>query len=201
MEQPEKLLLIIFYRNPQAGKVKTRLAATLGDEKALEIFVKLSSHIRDITENLAVVDKIVYYSDAIEQGDLWTDIAYLKALQRGDDLGARMKNAFAEGFRSGYTSACIIGTDCYELTEEVLARSFEALKTADAVVGPARDGGYYLLGMKKTFPELFDNKPWSTDAVFRKTIEDLDLLGLKYAILPVLRDVDTEDDVPPELLA
>jgi uncharacterized protein len=200
MEQ-EKLLLIIFYRNPQAGTVKTRLAATLGDEKALEIFVKLSLHIRDITENLTVVDKIVYYSDAIEQGDLWNETAYLKALQRGDDLGARMKNAFAEGFRSGYTSVCIIGTDCYELTEEVLARSFEALKTADAVVGPARDGGYYLLGMKKPFPELFDNKPWSTDAVFRKTIEDLDQLGLKYAILPVLRDVDTEDDVPPELLA
>lgn len=199
MEQPEKSLLIIFYRNPQAGKVKTRLAATLGDEKALEIFVKLSSHIRDITENLTV-DKIVFYSDAIEQGDLWTDTAYLKALQRGDDLGARMKNAFAEGFRSGYISVCIIGTDCYELTEEVLARSFEALKTADAVVGPARDGGYYLLGMNKPFPELFDNKPWSTDTVFRKTIEDLDLLGLKYAILPVLRDVDTEDDVPPELL-
>lgn len=199
MEQPEKSLLIIFYRNPQAGKVKTRLAATLGDEKALEIFVKLSSHIRDITENLTV-DKIVFYSDAIEQGDLWTDTAYLKALQRGDDLGARMKNAFAEGFRSGYISVCIIGTDCYELTEEVLARSFEALKTADAVVGPARDGGYYLLGMNKPFPELFDNKPWSTDTVSRKTIEDLDLLGLKYAILPVLRDVDTEDDVPPELL-
>lgn len=199
MEQPGKSLLIIFYRNPQAGKVKTRLAATLGDEKALEIFVKLSSHIRDITENLTV-DKIVFYSDAIEQGDLWTDTAYLKALQRGDDLGARMKNAFAEGFRSGYISVCIIGTDCYELTEEVLARSFEALKTADAVVGPARDGGYYLLGMNKPFPELFDNKPWSTDTVFRKTIEDLDLLGLKYAILPVLRDVDTEDDVPPELL-
>ena len=72
MEQPEKLLLIIFYRNPQAGKVKTRLAATLGDKKALEIFVKLSSHIKDITENI-MVDKTVFYSDAIEHGDLWTD--------------------------------------------------------------------------------------------------------------------------------
>lgn len=199
MEHPEKSLLIIFYRNPQVGRVKTRLAATMGDERALGIFVKLSSHIKDITENI-MVDKTVFYSDAIEHGDLWTDDAYLKALQHGKDLGVRMKNAFDEGFKSGYTSICLIGTDCYELTKEVILRSFEALLTADAVIGPARDGGYYLLGMKKLYPELFENKPWSTDTVFRKTIEDLDLLGLKYTILPVLRDVDTEDDVPRELL-
>jgi rSAM/selenodomain-associated transferase 1 len=199
MEQPEKSLLIIFYRNPQAGKVKTRLAATMGAEKALGIFVKLSSHIKDITENITV-DKMVFYSDVIVHGDLWTDAAYLKALQRGSDLGIRMKNAFDQGFRSGYTSISIIGTDCFELSQEVISRSFEALVTSDAVIGPARDGGYYLLGMKRLYPELFENKPWSTDTVFRKTIEDFDLLGLKYTILPVLRDVDTEDDVPQELL-
>ena len=199
MEQRKKSLLIIFYRNPQAGKVKTRLAATMGDAKALEIFIKLSSHVKDITENIPV-DKIVFYSDVIERGDLWTDAAYLKALQHGKDLGIRMKNAFEEGFRSGYHSISIIGTDCFELTEDVVSRSFEALLTVDAVIGPARDGGYYLLGMKKLYPELFENKPWSTDTVFRETIEDLDLLGLKYAILPVLRDVDTEGDVPRELL-
>lgn len=199
MEQRKKSLLIIFYRNPQAGKVKTRIAATMGAEKALEIFIKLSMHVKNITENIPI-DKIVFYSDVIERGDLWPDATYLKALQHGKDLGIRMKNAFDEGFNSGYHSICIIGTDCFELTEQVISRSFEALLSADVVIGPARDGGYYLLGMKKLYPGLFENKPWSTATVFRKTIEDLDLLGLKYTLLPVLRDVDTEGDVPEDLL-
>lgn len=198
MEKTSKLLLIIFYRNPKTGKVKTRLAATLGDQKALEIFRKLSLHTKIITENLQV-EKIVFYSDSIDLMDIWSNATYLKALQRGEDLGEKMKYAFEAAFETGYTSVCIIGTDCYELTSGIIERGFEALKSADAVIGPARDGGYYLLGMNRLHPEVFQNKSWSTETVFRETLADFESLGLKYVILPVLRDVDTEDDLPDEL--
>ena len=198
MEKAGKPLLIIFYRNPEAGKVKTRLAATVGNRRALEVFRKLSLHTKQVTENLDT-DKIVFYSDAIDLMDMWPNALYLKSLQQGKDLGERMKLAFAAAFETGYTSVCIIGTDCFELTTEVISRAFQALDRTDAVIGPARDGGYYLLGLNNLYPEPFRNKQWSTGTVFRETIRDFDALGLQYVILPVLRDVDTEDDLPDEL--
>ena len=198
METTTKQLLIIFYRNPQVGKVKTRLAATVGDQKALDVFRQLSLHIKSITENLPQ-HKIVFYSDFMDLIDMWPNAHYLKALQQGEGLGERMKAAFDAAFETGYTSVCIIGTDCYELTSEIIGRGFDALNTADVVIGPARDGGYYLLGMNRLYPAVFEHKQWSTDTVFRDTIRDFDLLGLKYVILPVLSDVDKEDDLPAEL--
>src|SRR5688500_10095027 len=197
MEKISKSLLIIFYRNPKAGKVKTRLAATVGDQKALEIFRKLSLHTKIMTENLQA-EKIVFYSDSIDLMDIWSNAIYLKALQHGEDLGERMKHAFEAAFETGYTSVCIIGTDCYELTSEIIERGFEELKSADAVIGPARYGGYYLLGMNSLHPEVFQRKEWSTETVFRETIRDFDRLHLKYVILQILRDIDTESDLPEE---
>lgn len=198
MDKTSSLLLIIFYRNPIAGKVKTRLAATMGDQMALKIYRALSQHTRTITEYLPLT-KIVYYTDAIEQGDMWPDNVFKKSLQQGEDLGERMENAFNEGFESGFTSICIIGTDCYELTREIILQAFTALKSSDAVVGPARDGGYYLLGMNKPLKDVFRNKRWSTDAVFQDTIRDFKSLQLRYVKLPKLTDVDTDGDLPQEL--
>lgn len=197
MDKTSRRLLIIFYRNPIPGKVKTRLAATVGDQKALEIYRALSQHTRTITEKLPAA-RIVYYTEAIEQNDLWPNGVFKKALQKGAGLGQRMENAFKEGFESGYTSICIIGTDCWELTTETILQAFEALNSADAVIGPARDGGYFLLGMNKLYPELFKDKQWSSGSVFSDTIYDFTSLGLKYVTLEELRDVDTEDDLPEE---
>lgn len=197
MEKPEKSLLIILYRNPEMGKVKTRLAATLGKEKALEIFKKLALHTKMITQGVPV-DKIVFYSHSIDLMDIWSNAIYLKALQKGDDLGERMRDAFASGFESGYHSICIIGTDCFELQTHAIQRAFEALKSVDAVIGPARDGGYYLLGMQRFYPAFFRNKQWSTETVFHDTVRDFESLGLNYMKLETLRDVDTEADLPEE---
>ena len=198
MDPPDKSLLIIFYRNPRIGAVKTRLAATVGNEKALGIFMKLSLHTKNITKPLKI-DKIVYYSDFIDPMDIWTRADFLKALQDGADLGERMKNAFVDGFKRGYKSICVIGTDCYELTGEIVEHAFDALNAHEAVIGPARDGGYYLLGMRRLHAEVFTNKQWSTDSVFRETIRDFETLGLNYVKLKMLRDVDREDDLPEEL--
>lgn len=198
MDEKTRSLLIIFYKNPQAGKVKTRLAATVGDDKALSIFHKLALHTKNISANLGM-DKIVFYSDAIDLMDIWPNATYLKAMQQGEDLGERMKNAFIAGFETGYSSICIIGTDCYELSEQVIRQAFETLQSVDAVVGPARDGGYYLLGMNEPHSSIFDNKEWSTDSVLQDTLADFNELGLRYVKMQELRDVDTEDDLPEQL--
>ncbi len=195
MGASRKSLLIIFYRNPRLGAVKTRLAATLGEEKALAIFQKLALHTKNITRGLAM-DKAVFYSEVVEQDDVWPSSAFRKFEQGGGDLGKRMRNAFSTGFDMGYDRVSIIGTDCYELTGSIIDQAFESLTTVDAVIGPAVDGGYYLLGMRKFYPAVFDNKRWSTDTVLKETVEDFESMGLTYSKLEVLRDVDREEDLP-----
>lgn len=197
MDQQRKALLIIFYRNPKIGKVKTRLAATVGNQKALEIYMKLSLHTKTITEYLNL-EKIVFYTDVIDLMDIWPNATFLKALQDGKELGEKMKNAFVAGFETGYTSICIIGTDCYELTAEIITQAFDALKSADAVIGPSKDGGYYLLGMTNPHTGVFNNKNWSTETVLQETIQNFESLNLNYIKLQELTDVDTAEDLPDE---
>ena len=193
-----KSLLIIFYRNPEIGKVKTRLAATLGDASALAIYVYIVAHTKTLTENIQV-DKAVYYSNYIDTEDNWSNGVYKKYLQVGTDLGEKMSNAFVQAVQSGHQSICIIGTDCYELTSSIVEEAFLRLQSHDVVIGPARDGGYYLLGMNTHHPEFFKGKNWSTDSVFEATLHDFRHLGLTYFVLPLLTDVDDEKDIPAEL--
>lgn len=197
-EVRSKRLLIIFYRNPQLGRIKTRLAAEIGDSKALAIYLFLSAHTRNITEHLAE-DKVVFYSDYIDTEDSWSNSIYQKQLQNGADLGQKMYNAFLHGFEKGYGSICIIGTDCFELTSSIIADAFNALTSSDAVIGPAKDGGYYLLGMNRLRMEYFENKSWSTDSVLKDTIADFEKAEIKFHELPVLSDVDVRADLPDEL--
>jgi len=191
-------LLIIFYRNPELGKVKTRLAATLGDSSALAIYLFMAAHTKAITKNI-LPDKAVFYSHHIDTEDNWDNAVYQKQLQSGIDLGERMFNAFRNGFQSGYRSICIIGTDCLELTADIITEAFANLHSNDTVAGPARDGGYYLLGMNTLHADLFQNKLWSTSSVYASTLLDFKRLGLKFSELPVLTDVDEEKDLPEEL--
>lgn len=185
--------VIIFVRNPQLGKVKTRLAATLGEEKALAIYKELLLHTKEIT-NQITADKYVFYFDKIEGNDLWNDEVFFKRLQSNDELGRKMENAFSELFDTGYDEVLIIGSDCLQLTTLIIEEAFILLNDNDVVIGPAKDGGYYLLGMKKLIGLVFKNKQWSTDTVFHKTINDLKADNFSFACLPVLTDVDTEED-------
>jgi rSAM/selenodomain-associated transferase 1 len=190
--------LIIFVRNPVLGKVKTRLAATIGNEKTLLLYKHLLQHTHSITENLPVT-KFVFYADYVNEDDLWN--GFEKRLQQGNDLGERMKNAFAELFKSGFTNICIIGSDCYELTSDILADAFEKLSAVDVVAGPVSDGGYYILGMNKPVPDFFMNKEWSTDNVFADTLKDAAAQNLSLYQLPLLHDIDTEADLRNSALA
>jgi rSAM/selenodomain-associated transferase 1 len=187
-------LLIIFYRNPELGKVKTRLAKTIGEERALAIYLKLSSHTRDITEELAGA-KVIYYSEFADSEDHWPNASYQKKVQQGNDLGEKMHDAFVNAFSDGYKSVCIIGTDCLELTSSIIKNAFQQLITYDAVIGPAVDGGYYLLGMNKLHPEIFKGKSWSTASVCANTISDFKNLKLSFSKLEMLSDIDYENDL------
>jgi len=196
---PRKELLIIFYRNPELGKVKTRLAATLGDAGALAIYLKLVNHTKEITSSLPV-DRVVYYTNFIDKEDNWPNEKFDKQLQVGETLGDRMRNAVQEGFRNGYESVCIIGTDCLEMTEEIIGDAFELLNKSEVVIGPAKDGGYYLLGAASFHQEFFQNKVWSSDSVFKDTLEDCKKLQLAFELLPILSDVDEAKDLPKDIL-
>jgi len=187
-----KNLLLIFTRNPELGKCKTRLAATVGDETALDIYKFLLQRTASITKDLRVV-KEVYYSMAIWKNDVWDNQAYTKKLQQGEDLGERMGNAFRSGFESGFEKIIIIGSDMYDLNTADLKNAFKILNDSDYVVGPAQDGGYYLLGMKVFDENLFKAKLWGTETVLQHTLNDLK--NKKVELLETKNDIDVYEDI------
>ena len=190
-----KPALIIFVRNPEPGKVKTRLAKTIGNAKALEVYIRLLDHTHSITKELAC-DKYIFYADQITDTDIWENTVYRKKIQQGQDLGERMHHAFTNLFAEGHSRIQIIGSDCYELTAEIIQSGFEKLTEKEVVIGPSTDGGYYLLGMQAPIKNVFSHKQWSTDSVFTDTVRDLQNHSFSYALLPMLPDVDEEKDIP-----
>ncbi|MBK6391116.1 MAG: TIGR04282 family arsenosugar biosynthesis glycosyltransferase [Saprospiraceae bacterium] len=184
--------LIIFIKNPVLGKVKTRLAASIGDVAALEIYKNLLDHTRIVTLGVDDTTRLLFYSDKVERHDLWPEKKFSKNLQTGADLGERMLNAFR--LTPEYEKILIIGSDCPGITNDIIEQAYTALDFHDVVIGPSHDGGYYLLGMNTLIPELFQHIPWSTDQVLLETIKVLQHKRLLYKLLPTLRDVDTIED-------
>ncbi|WP_339882178.1 TIGR04282 family arsenosugar biosynthesis glycosyltransferase [Polaribacter vadi] len=195
-----KNLLLIFTRNPELGKAKTRLAKTVGDETALEIYKFLLERTRDISSKVNA-DKAVYYSVKIRENDIWNPDIYQKHQQFGDDLGIRMLNAFKNGFEAGYEKVMIIGSDLYDLSEKNIEKAFVALNTNDVVIGPAEDGGYYLLGMNALQENVFKNKEWGTASVRRDTLTNL--TDKKVKLLEFKNDIDVYEDILniPEIMS
>ena len=149
-----KSALIVFTRNPELGKCKTRLAATIGDQSALDVYRFLLDHTVKITTPVTA-DVYVYYSEKIKDVDIWDTSIFRKKQQQGHDLGDKMQHAFTEVFNMGYQRAIIIGSDMYDLTTQELEDAFLKLEDNNFVIGPAQDGGYYLLGMKHLKPPAF----------------------------------------------
>ncbi len=186
-------LLIVFCKNPLLGQVKTRLAKTLGDEMALAIYLKLINYTQNVVKAVDA-DVAVYYSDYVDTEDSWNN-AYIKKRQHGKDLGEKMFNAISEGLNMGYASVCLVGTDIYELTPGIIDGAFDKLNKSDVVIGPARDGGYYLIGMTRPDAKVFDISAWSTSSVLEETLLRVQEKGLGYAMLEALGDIDTEEDL------
>lgn len=185
-------LLIIFTRNPELGKCKTRLAAVIGDKAALDIYTFLLKHTVDITMNLKMEIQ-VHYSETIHENDLWDTAIYDKKKQEGEDLGARMQYAFMKGFEAGFKRIVIIGSDMYDLDQTDIEKAFSTLNNHNFAIGPAKDGGYYLLGMKELNYDIFRNKKWGTATVLADTLKDLRNDSL--AILKERNDIDVYEDI------
>ncbi|EAS20291.1 conserved hypothetical protein [Flavobacteria bacterium BBFL7] len=184
--------LIIFTRNPELGKGKRRLAATVGDQAAFEIYKFLLSHTREITKSVNAQPQ-VWYSEKLHQNDDWDNEVYQKYVQQGEDLGVRMQQAFDTAFKT-HDKVVIIGSDMHDLTTQDLDKAFELLDSHDAVMGPAIDGGYYLLGFKQQVPaNVFSNKEWGTETVQAETLKDLK--NLNYTLLEPRNDVDFYEDI------
>jgi rSAM/selenodomain-associated transferase 1 len=135
----------------------------------------------------------VYYSVKIRSNDIWDSKNYQKNQQVGEDLGIRMQNAFKNGFDAGYKKVVIIGSDLYDLTSENIEKAFTELDNNDVVLGPAEDGGYYLLGMNLLHSTIFKNKKWGTQTVRKDTLTDLK--DKKVHLLEELNDIDIFEDI------
>ena len=189
---PKKDALLIFTRNPELGKVKTRLAKGIGEVNALEVYKKLLQHTHDQIHTLGVT-KRVGYSDRLGIDDLWDASVFEKFVQEGGDLGERMQRAFEQAFLENFQKVIIIGSDLYDLKNSHLEQAFEALDHSDAVIGPALDGGYYLLGLRQPIPNIFKNKTWGSVSVLRDTRKDLKEYTVRY--LEPLNDIDYAKDL------
>ena len=187
-----KNLLIIFTRNPILGKVKTRLAKTVGDKTALDIYTFLLKKTKEITLD-SPCDKVVYYSEKLIKNDIWNCNSFRKEVQSGEDLGAKMKNSFYDAFENNYRKVVLIGSDIYDLESYHINEAFKKLDTNDVVMGPALDGGYYLIGLKKMHPKIFDNKRWGSSTVRKDTLKNLEKVDVH--LLPILNDVDVIEDI------
>ena len=190
--------LLFFVKNPEKGKVKTRLAASIGDERALKLY---KGFLLNILSNLNKGTFLFYLcffpADALESLRQWLGEDYLYTPQQGEDLAERMKNGFMEAYTMGFKRVVLIGSDIPDLPLEFIEEAFTSLKEKDAVIGPSLDGGYYLIGFKdKTFSsQVFKGIPWSTERVFEQTTKILEREGLTVHFLKPLRDIDKVEDL------
>lgn len=188
----QKNLLIVFVKNILLGKVKTRLAKTIGDQNAFEVYKHLVGITERETIKLTNCTVQIYFSDVILE-DKWPGKE--KFVQHGEDLGERMKNAINHGFHLGYERIVGVGSDLPDLTSGIIHEGLEALKTSNTVFGPSEDGGYYLIGMNQMIPCVFENKAWSTPTLLTETQKDLEKNGFTIQLLAELNDVDTLEDL------
>jgi uncharacterized protein len=187
--------LLIFIKNPILGQVKTRLAATIGTAEALRVYTQLLAATRRAAALLADVRCVVYYSDEIAENDAWHNDIFAKRQQlQSPDLGERMAAAFAEAFAAGAEKVVIIGSDCPDLTTAGIEAAFDALDACDMVLGPAADGGYYLLGLRTMQPNLWRDMTWSVATVCAETLRRAAQKNLSVQRLPTLTDIDTYAD-------
>ena len=188
--------LIAFAKVPRPGRVKTRLAAAIGDEEAAALYRNMGRRVLDGVRGgqyrlVAYIDPANELAAARE----WLGGAGVEFRpQEGDDLGARLADAFRREFQRA-RHVCAIGTDAPAVDRRVVERAFAELATSDLVLGPALDGGYYLIGVGGDWPELFRNVPWSTEDVMTTTLARAHALKLRTATLEPLPDIDTVEDL------
>lgn len=197
---PQPAALLVFVRAPRAGEVKTRLAAAIGADAALRVYRRLAEQALRAARGVGQAAQVrVHYTPAGARQEVedWLGPGPAYFPQEEGDLGARMAAAFAQAFAAGYTRVVIVGSDLPGLSTTLLADALHLLEAHAAVLGPALDGGYWLLGLRAPAPALFRDMAWSGDGVLAATLERMAALSLDVALLPALSDVDVEADLPP----
>lgn len=188
----EQNLVIVFAKNILLGSVKTRLAKTVGDQAAFDVYKYLVEITERETNAITNAHVHIYWSDVIIP-QKWSEKE--KFVQSGTDLGERMMNAFKSGFDKGYKHIIGVGADLPDLSSKIIEQGLSALENNDTVFGPSEDGGYYLIGMNQMIPCIFENKPWSTDNLLEITRNELEKNGYSVHLLKELNDVDTLEDL------
>ncbi len=191
--------ILVFVKYPEPGLVKTRLAATLGAERAAEIYRRLVAEVLSRLPEDAEMIVCFDPEERREEIERWLNgIAAGKTMhflpQCAGDLGARLSAAFAETFARGFQQIAVIGTDCVEIDAAIFTETWEALDTHDVVLGPSEDGGYYLIALTAPNPALFEKIPWSSGSVLAETLALAASGNLRIHLLPIRHDVDTEED-------
>lgn len=191
--------LIIFTRYPQAGKTKTRLIPTLGEEGAVDLHRRMARRtfetVKAFSENRPVRVEIHYEGGDEALMREWVGPDFALVPQADGHLGRRMAMVFQSAFDDSADSVVIIGTDCPSLTPAILLDAFDSLAAGGAVIGPATDGGYYVIGLTHPAPALFENIEWGTDKVLADTCSAAYRTGLAIVLLPLLADVDRPEDL------
>lgn len=198
--------LMIFMRYPQPGRTKTRLIPALGPEGAAQLYrslvVQTLAQVAILQRERPIAVELWFTGGTLAQMQTWlgTDY-YVYRSQVAGDLGERMAAAFRAAFQAGTERAVLIGTDCPDLTAAHLATALSALTDHDLVLGPAQDGGYYLIGLRQPVPALFSHIPWGTATVAEQTLAIAARVGLSVHCLPVLADLDRPEDLSSELVS
>jgi len=191
-------LVIIFIKCPLMGTVKTRLSKTIGEKMAQELYKRFVLDIIASLEGIDIPFVIYYTMDSCEETMVnWIGKDYRYHVQEGNDLGGRIKNSFINAFSGGYENVVLIGSDSPDLPSSHIKNSFEFLRDDDVVIGPAIDGGYYLIGFRAdTFaPFIFDGIEWSSGGEFRDTLNKLNEKSARVHILPEWYDIDRYADL------
>lgn len=186
-----KNLLIVFVKNIILGKVKTRLAKTIGDVGAFNIYYELFT-ITEKASQKVDINRHIYFSDVIIPSKWEGD---KKFVQEGEDLGIRMRNAFQNGFDEGYENVILIGSDLPNISKEIIDSGFESLTKNEIVFGPAEDGGYYLVGMSNMNRSIFEDKTWSQSELLTITLSQLKEQQQSVGLIETLNDIDTFEDL------
>ena len=192
--------LIIFTRYPEPGKTKTRLIPALGTVGAANLQRQMTeytiSQVKELQKVIEVSSQVRFAGGDLQLMQDWlgTDLVYQP--QGDGDLGLRMRRSLYDGFQCHAKKVVIIGTDCPGLNFQILTQAFEVTHKVDLVIGPAIDGGYYLIGLRRFIPELFINIDWGSSQVLHQTVEIANQLNLSYHYLPQLTDVDRPEDLP-----
>jgi uncharacterized protein len=198
MQKISTKALLVFVRAPRPGKVKTRLARTLGDERAAEFYRLCTDNtLKEINLLPQEVEKYIFFAESVNNCEMnrLIGLGFKVAVQEGKSLGERLDNAFRKVFENGARKVVIIASDVPDLSAKIMKEAIDDLDNCDVVIGPCYDGGYYLIGMRELNKKLFMGIAWGTDRVYRQTLDSAKSNGLTILRMPILIDIDTEADL------